>query len=120
MTHPKSSGCRLQAAGTATEKKEQAPEPEKAPAKERKPLPAEKKSVLIFTVTGMVAGYLSYLIANSMLSLAIMLVMLYGSMKAARFAVKEKKDPKWLMSNGGTIYIFLWFIIWIMFYTLGA
>ena len=34
------------------------------------------------------------------------------------FFVEQKRDYKWYFSNGGWIYFFVWFIVWIVFYNL--
>jgi hypothetical protein len=78
----------------------------------------ENKTTLAFTILGIIIGYVSYLLRNNYLSLAIAVVFLYLGAEIFKRFFKINEKFKWFWSNGGWIYIFIWFIVWIIFYNL--
>lgn len=94
---------------------------------EKKPkLSEEVKSVLLFTATSVFAGYASFILGgvrkgapisgtSLLLALGAMIVILLVSAAIVR-KLLGKNDMKWIMGNGGAIYLFLWFVTWIIFY----
>ncbi len=75
----------------------------------------EMKSTYLYMGTAVIAGYLSFLVKSNTIALAIALAGLIISEFLAT-KILGKKDRKWLMANGGVIYIFLWFLTWVIFY----
>ncbi len=85
----------------------------------------EIKSVLIFTIVSALAGYISFLLtpskpaaiptASFLLVLGAMIAVFLGTYMLIQ-KLLGKKDMKWIMGNGGAIYLFLWFVTWIIFY----
>jgi hypothetical protein len=80
-------------------------------------LNVSKVSLAIHTIAGIAAGYVSYLLANNLYALAVMIVILLVTGYATEFAFK-KKGIKWWMSNGGVLYIFVWLVSWIFLFNL--
>jgi len=78
----------------------------------------ENKSIIAFTLLGILMGYISYLLKNNFLSLGIALVFLYAGGELFKRLFKINENFKWFWSNGGWIYLFIWFIVWIIFYNL--
>jgi len=78
----------------------------------------EKKCVIIYLIAGVIIGYLSFLMGNNYLAalLAIIFLIVIEEVLKRIFKIEEKFG--WFMSNGGWIYIFVWFIVWIIFYNL--
>jgi len=78
----------------------------------------EKKCVIIYLIAGVIIGYLSFLVANNYLAalLAIIFLIVIEEILKRIFKIEEKFG--WFMSNGGWIYIFVWFIVWVIFYNL--
>lgn len=78
----------------------------------------EKKCIIIYLIAGVIIGYLSFLIGNNYLAalLAIIFLIVIEEILKRIFKIEEKFG--WFMSNGGWIYIFVWFIVWIIFYNL--
>jgi len=78
----------------------------------------EKKCVIIYLIAGVIIGYLSFLMGNTYLAalLAIIFLIVIEEVLKRIFKIEEKFG--WFMSNGGWIYIFVWFIVWIIFYNL--
>jgi len=78
----------------------------------------EKKCVIIYLIAGIIIGYLSFLVGNNYLAalLAIIFLIVIEEILKRIFKIEEKFG--WFMSNGGWIYIFVWFIVWIIFYNL--
>jgi len=82
----------------------------------------ESKSFWILSVVGVVFGYVSFLLNKSLQSsiipLVLAIVVLYASATVLRKILKVNEKMKWFMSNGGWVYVFLWFVTWIIFYNL--
>jgi hypothetical protein len=78
----------------------------------------ESKSTIAFTLLGIVIGYVSFLLRNNYASLALAVVFLYLGSEIFKRVLKINEKFKWFLSNGGWIYLFIWFIVWIIFYNL--
>lgn len=78
----------------------------------------ENKITIAYVILGILMGYLSYLLKNNYLSLTIAIIILYLGSEAFKRIFKINENFKWFWSNGGWIYIFIWFIVWIIFYNL--
>jgi uncharacterized membrane protein YfcA len=78
----------------------------------------ENKTTIAFTILGIIVGYVSYLLKNNYLSLTVAVIFLYVAYEAFKRIFKIDEKFKWFWSNGGWIYIFIWFIVWIIFYNL--
>ena len=76
----------------------------------------ELKAKIAFSVIGIIVGYASFLIRNSLISLVLAIVVMIGSYFVLNS--KMKKDPKWWLGNGFVVYIFLWILVWSIFYTM--
>jgi len=76
----------------------------------------ELKATIAFSLIGIIVGYASFLLRNSLMSLGLAI----GVMVAAYFVLNSKlrKDTKWWLSNGAVAYIFLWILVWSIFYTM--
>jgi len=75
-------------------------------------------SYITYIILGIVAGFVSFLSKDNYLGIAFGLAFYaLGSWLIVKLS-KEKRKQGWLMSNGGAIYFFLWFIVWILFYNL--
>jgi len=76
----------------------------------------ETISLILLTGLGIVMGYIGFLVNSNWLSLGLMIIVLIvtGSLVNKIY----KKNFKWVLSNGGWVYIFLWFITWIILYNL--
>jgi hypothetical protein len=78
----------------------------------------EKKCIIIFLIAGIIIGYLSFLVGNNYLAAILAIIVLIVIEEILRRAFKIEEKFGWFMSNGGWIYIFIWFIVWIIFYNL--
>lgn len=76
----------------------------------------ENKSTIAYVILGIILGYISFLLKNNLTSLGLMLVVLYVSPFVLNKILKINEKIKWYLSNGGWIYIFIWFITWTIFY----
>ena len=76
----------------------------------------ELKATIAFSVIGIIVGYASYLIRNSLMALVLAIVVMIGSYFVLN--TKIKKDTKWWLGNGAVVYIFLWILVWSIFYTM--
>lgn len=75
----------------------------------------EMKSTYLYMGAAVIAGYLSFFVKDNNISLAVGLAgLLISELLATK--ILGKRDRKWLMANGGVIYIFLWFLMWVIFY----
>lgn len=78
----------------------------------------EKRCIIIFLIAGIIIGYLSFLVGNNYLAALLAIIFLIVIEEILRRIFKIEKKFGWFMSNGGWIYIFIWFIVWIIFYNL--
>lgn len=78
----------------------------------------ENKTTIAFTILGIIIGYASYVLKNNYLSLVIAAVFLFAGAELFKRIFKINEKFKWFWSNGGWVYIFIWFIVWILFYNL--
>ena len=76
----------------------------------------EKKSIITYLIFGALAGIVSYYLNNSLMSLGVAVVVLVGLHYVLNKIMKSKEKFQWFMSNGGWLYIFVWFIIWTIMY----
>jgi len=81
---------------------------------------AGNKSTLVYVVFGIIIGYISFLVGNNYAALGLAIVFLFVISEILKRALKVNEGFKWFLSNGGWIYIFIWFITWIIFYNLGV
>jgi hypothetical protein len=76
----------------------------------------ELKSTLIHSAVAIIAGYISFVINQPVLSFFVMLAVLLGTTFAARALLKVQKGFKWWLGNGVIVFIFVWLITWTIFY----
>ncbi len=78
----------------------------------------EKLVMLLNFAVGIAVGYLSFLLNSNTYAIASMLIvgiiMNFVSGKIAGGG----KDFKWWLTNGGMVYIFIWFVAWVLFLNL--
>ncbi|NIM47433.1 MAG: hypothetical protein GTN40_04740 [Candidatus Aenigmarchaeota archaeon] len=80
------------------------------------------KSMIVYIIIGIIVGYLSQLGRDLYgeqgnyiaVSLALIFLVITAELNKKAFNIKEKF--KWFMSNGGWIYLLVWFITWIIFF----
>ncbi|MDD5416548.1 MAG: hypothetical protein PHU12_01075 [Candidatus Aenigmarchaeota archaeon] len=72
----------------------------------------ENKVMFGYILYGILVGAASYYMKNVIASLLTMLMILYiGKFTLGKiFKITEKF--KWFLTNGGWMYIFVWFIVW--------
>ncbi len=75
----------------------------------------ETKSMVIYLIAGIVMGGISFYIKNSLYSLVLAVAALAGIYYLLKKTLKINEKFKWFLSNGGWIYIFIWFISWTIF-----
>ncbi|MEM7821123.1 MAG: hypothetical protein QW751_02900 [Candidatus Aenigmatarchaeota archaeon] len=101
------------------------PETAIQPNPEKKKMKAETKAIIAFMIIGIVVGILSWLIGKFLpgnqgnftaLALAIFVLGIVPQLLKVPFGINEKF--KWWLANGGWIYLFIWFIVWIIFYNI--
>jgi len=78
----------------------------------------ESKSLIVFTVAGIIFGYVSFLLnrifSSSIIPLIFTIVLFYFLKFTLNKLLKINEKTKWFLSNGGFIYFFIWFITWIL------
>ena len=78
----------------------------------------EQKSTLIYTFAGIIVGYVSFLLRNNVFAFVLTVAVLYGMYFVLQKLLKTNEKFKWFLSNGGWIYLFVWFITWTIFYNI--
>ncbi len=76
----------------------------------------ETKSLAVYIGAGILAGAISFVLKNNLFSLVLALAVFSASSIILQRIVK--KQVKWLLSNGGYLYFFVWFIFWVILYNL--
>lgn len=82
----------------------------------------ENKSLLVYIIIGVIIGYLSQLGRNlygeigNYIAIILALVFLVITAEVNKKVFKINKELKWFLSNGGWIYLFVWFITWVIFF----
>ena len=81
---------------------------------------SESKSLVIFTVAGIIFGYASFVLnkafSSSIIPLILTIVLFYALTLALNKVLKINEKAKWFLSNGGLVYFFMWFVTWILLY----
>ncbi|NIO20679.1 MAG: hypothetical protein GTN76_08055 [Candidatus Aenigmarchaeota archaeon] len=76
-----------------------------------------RTSLGIHTVLGIVAGYISILLENTLFAVGAAIVILVVTGYVTEMIVK-KKGIKWWMTNGGLLYILVWIVSWIYLFNM--
>ena len=76
----------------------------------------EMKSTVIYAVIGIIVGYISFIVGNSLMALALSMIVLILTYVVLNR--KVKKGVKWWIGNGIIVYIFIWILVWSIFYTM--
>lgn len=82
----------------------------------------ETKIMTVYIIVGIIIGYLSnfgrsvYGEAGNYIAISLALIFLVVTAEANKKIFKLDKDFKWFLSNGGWIYLFIWFITFIIFF----
>ena len=78
----------------------------------------ESKTTIAFTLLGIIIGYASSVLMNNYLATTLAIVFLYLGYMIFKTFFKINEKFKWFLSNGGWMYVFVWFIVWILFYNM--
>jgi hypothetical protein len=96
------------------------PEQTVDPRPEKK-MKVETKAMIAYLITGLIAGTASWGVVRLLLedrgsfaALAIAILLLVGLPQLLKKPLGVTQKFKWWLSNGGWIYILVWFISWIM------
>ena len=82
----------------------------------------ETKIMIVYIIVGIIVGYLSQLGRDlygelgNYVAISLALIFLVITAEINKKAFKINKEFKWFWSNGGWIYLFVWFISWIIFF----
>ena len=82
----------------------------------------ETKIMIVYIIVGIIVGYLSILGRNmygetgNYIAIALALIFLVITAEVNKKIFKMDKNFKWFLSNGGWIYLFVWFITFIIFF----
>jgi hypothetical protein len=82
----------------------------------------ENKSMIVYIIIGIIIGYLSQMGRNlygesgNYIAVSLALIFLVATAEINKKAFKIDKEFKWFWSNGGWVYLFVWFITWIIFF----
>ena len=82
----------------------------------------ETKSTIIYIIVGIIVGYLSqlgrdmYQETGNYIAIGPALIFLVITAEVNKKAFKINKEFKWFWSNGGWLYLFVWFISWVIFF----
>jgi len=83
-------------------------------------LRAQRMAVVIHTIAGIVAGYVSLFFSRFWYALAPTIIILVVVGFVSQKTVGKGKDRKWWLGNGVAMYIMMWLLSWIVFFNLVA
>ncbi len=82
----------------------------------------ETKTMVVYIIVGIIVGYLSelgrtlYQAAGNYVAISLVLIFLVITAEISKKLFKINKEFKWFLSNGGWIYLLVWFISWVIFF----
>lgn len=82
----------------------------------------ETKTMVVYIIVGIIVGYLSelgrslYQAAGNYVAISLVLIFLVITAEVSKKLFKINKEFKWFLSNGGWIYLLVWFISWVIFF----
>ena len=81
-------------------------------------LKAQRVSVAVHAVFGLIAGYLSLYFSRFLYALgaSLILLIIIGFITQKTFG--KGKDRKWWLGNGVAIYILVWLMAWVLLFNL--
>jgi uncharacterized membrane protein len=98
------------------EKAHKAEKPERPKLSEEAEAKLSRVSMLVHTVVGIGAGWISNLMGGMMNGLGVLIISLVilkvGTDKTTG------KGAKWWLANGGAVFAFVWLIAWIFFFNM--
>jgi len=77
----------------------------------------EMQTTIVYVIIGIIVGYASILV-NNYIALVLAVVFLFLIAEILKRILKINEKFKWFWSNGGWLYVFVWFVVWIIFYNL--
>jgi len=78
----------------------------------------ENTAFLFYIVLGIIVGAASLYLPNPLFSLALAVVMFFAGGFSLSKITKEKRELRWLITNGGWLYFFVWLLAWILLFNL--
>jgi len=77
----------------------------------------ERISLIAFSLAGILAGYISFVSETQTMAVVSMMAGLIVISQVLKYFIK-KEEMKWYMTNGGWVYVFVWFVAWTILYNL--
>jgi hypothetical protein len=77
------------------------------------------RTTLVFTVLGIIVGYVSFLLNSTAQAFLLMIVVAIVFTLILKKAMKIAEGAKWWLGNGVIVYILLWLIAWTLFFNIG-
>lgn len=75
-------------------------------------------SSILFVIIGVGMGYVSFTFNDNLGSLGLMIFGFVVTSDLMKRALGFKENFKWFFTNGGLIYFFTWFVVWMILYNL--
>ena len=82
----------------------------------------ENKMMIVYIIAGILVGFLSQVARNAYaesgnyIAISLAVIFLVVTTEVNKKIFKICKNFSWFLSNGGWIFIFVWFISWILFF----
>ncbi len=78
----------------------------------------ENTAYILYIVIGALVGIASLYLPNPLFSLALAVVLFFATSFSISKITKEKRELRWLITNGGWLYFFVWLLSWIILFNL--
>jgi hypothetical protein len=78
----------------------------------------ENLSMIIYVIIGIVMGYVSFILEVNYIAAALAVVIMFLAAEVLKRILNINEKFKWFWSNGGWLYLFVWFVTWIIFFNL--
>jgi hypothetical protein len=84
----------------------------------------ETKLMAVYVLVGILAGYFSHYVrllygeSGNYIAISLAIIILVVVTEISKKVFKLDKKFSWFLSNGGWLFLFVWFISWIIFYNI--
>ena len=72
----------------------------------------ESKTMITYIIAGIIVGMISFYINNNFAVLGFAILVMVALSQVLKKVLKSDEKFKWFFSNGGWVYLFIWFIVW--------
>lgn len=76
----------------------------------------ELLSTLVYALSAVIAGYLSFMLNQPRTAVVAAIAVIIVATLFIRYVLRIKEKYGWYIKNGIIVFLFMWFIVWTVFY----